>query len=204
MFCKRVLEPAIFRLVSYHASLSLWNLRCLGWYLIICWLVLLEPTTARLIADSFMQAILFSGTYDIYAYIISWKHFSPEPTVFRLICYYFMQVYPSVTYNGYSLISYHFMQACPSGTYGANCSSVCACGAGASHCDVIMGCVCMTGWTGDKCHLDVNECGVESTRQQCESKGARCVNFDGGFRCQCNQGYTMDNDTGCQGNECYL
>ena len=92
------------------------------------------------------------------------------------------------------------MQACPSGTYGVNCSNVCACGAGASHCDVITGCVCMTGWTGDKCHRDVNECDVESTRQQCESKRARCVNFDGGFRCQCDQGYIMDNDTGCQGN----
>ena len=96
------------------------------------------------------------------------------------------------------------MQACPSGTYGANCSNVCACGTGASHCDAITGCVCMTGWTGDKCHRDVNECDVESTRQQCESKGARCVNFQGGFRCQCDQGYTMDNDTSCQGNEYYL
>ena len=53
----------------HFGNLSSWNLRCLGWYLIICWLVL-EPTTIRLIADSFMQAILFSGTYDIYADIL--------------------------------------------------------------------------------------------------------------------------------------
>ena len=96
-----LLEPSMFRLVSFHASLSLWNLRCLGWYLIICWLVL-EPTTIRLIADSFMQAILFSGTYDIYADILLFHEnvSLPEPTMFRLISYYFMQAYSSGTYDG--------------------------------------------------------------------------------------------------------
>ena len=141
-----------------------------------------------------MESRMFSSFF----FCTLWQPVLLTPSMFRLICF------ASVSWNLRYLGWYHIMQACPSGTYGANCSNVCACGTGASHCDAITGCVCMTGWTGDKCHRDVNECDVESTRQQCESKGARCVNFQGGFRCQCDQGYTMDNDTGCQGNECYL
>jgi hypothetical protein len=34
----------------------------------------------------------------------------------------------------------------------------CDCGPGASSCNPVAGCVCMSGWQGDKCDADVDEC----------------------------------------------
>ncbi|KAK7092485.1 hypothetical protein V1264_008223 [Littorina saxatilis] len=88
--------------------------------------------------------------------------------------------------------------SCPVGTYGSACSMNCSCGAGASRCDPVTGCVCKTGWTGNKCQNDVNECDVSSTRQQCEAKGAKCVNVQGGYRCRCADGFKANDSGICQ------
>ncbi|KAK7092486.1 hypothetical protein V1264_008224 [Littorina saxatilis] len=95
--------------------------------------------------------------------------------------------------------------SCPSGTYGIECNMTCSCGIGASGCDAVTGCQCKTGWTGDKCQNDVNECDVNSTRQECESKDAKCVNLQGGHRCQCAEGYKMDDSGVCRDiDECMM
>ena len=88
---------------------------------------------------------------------------------------------------------------CPLGTFGTNCAQNCSCGLGAARCDTTTGCVCQDGWTGRRCESDVNECDVNSVQQECQAKQAMCVNTPGGYRCQCLQGYAMDNTGKCQG-----
>ena len=88
---------------------------------------------------------------------------------------------------------------CPQGTFGTNCAQNCSCGLGAARCDTTTGCVCQNGWTGRRCESDVNECDVNSVQQKCQAKQAMCVNTPGGYRCQCLQGYAMDNTGKCQG-----
>jgi hypothetical protein len=42
--------------------------------------------------------------------------------------------------------------------WGDSCSNTCDCGPGASSCNPLTGCVCMSGWQGNKCDADVDEC----------------------------------------------
>ncbi|XP_070174967.1 uncharacterized protein [Littorina saxatilis] len=91
---------------------------------------------------------------------------------------------------------------CPTGTYGENCTKSCACGLGASRCDVTTGCVCKSGWTGERCGQDINECDTVQTQEECLAKNAFCVNSQGGYECRCAPGYENVGN-GCQDvNEC--
>lgn len=47
-------------------------------------------------------------------------------------------------------------------------------------------CVCLSGYTGQKCEIDVNECATPGLCQH----GGTCVNLPGSYRCQCKPGYT--------------
>lgn len=47
-------------------------------------------------------------------------------------------------------------------------------------------CICQSGYTGQKCEIDVNEC---ATSGLCHH-GGTCINLHGSFRCQCKPGYT--------------
>lgn len=42
--------------------------------------------------------------------------------------------------------------------YGVNCSQVCECGLGVDRCDFVSGCVCLLGWIGKSCDVDIDEC----------------------------------------------
>ncbi|KAK7483627.1 hypothetical protein BaRGS_00025180, partial [Batillaria attramentaria] len=59
-------------------------------------------------------------------------------------------------------------------------------------CDVIIGCKCMTGWRGERCDVDINECDTASAQQQCRDVNALCFNYPGGYDCQCEDGYEKD------------
>ena len=50
-------------------------------------------------------------------------------------------------------------------------------------------CSCTTGWTGDFCQNDVDECTLET--DNCDNN-ANCVNTDGDFTCTCNTNYNGD------------
>lgn len=76
-----------------------------------------------------------------------------------------------------------------------NCANECNCGAGASECNRVTGCVCESGWTGDKCEIDRNEC--ESS--PCTGPNEECINYPGTYSCKCLAGYAPDQSNVCQG-----
>ncbi|KAI8778024.1 fibrillin-3, partial [Biomphalaria glabrata] len=81
--------------------------------------------------------------------------------------------------------------------YGINCSKMCVCN-GRGKCNNVRGCECITGWNGDNCNQDVDEC---ATNGAC-LLGQICVNTLGSFKCECPSGF--ENISGqCQDiNEC--
>ncbi|KAK6969982.1 fibrillin-3, partial [Biomphalaria glabrata] len=81
--------------------------------------------------------------------------------------------------------------------YGINCSKTCVCN-GRGKCNNVRGCECITGWNGDNCNQDVDEC---ATNGAC-LLGQICVNTLGSFKCECPSGF--ENISGqCQDiNEC--
>ena len=71
--------------------------------------------------------------------------------------------------------------------WGDSCKNSCDCGPGASSCNPVTGCVCMSGWEGDKCDDDVDECNVNNTCDTANNQ--KCVNTAGSYICQCVTGY---------------
>lgn len=94
---------------------------------------------------------------------------------------------------------FHFFEncflftACDGFYYGENCANKCDCGVGATRCDAVSGCLCMVGWTGVKCSIDVDECGA--TTNPCASQNNTvCINNPGSYVCSCKNGYQKEND----------
>lgn len=65
-------------------------------------------------------------------------------------------------------------------------------------CDPVTGCVCKTGWTGNNCDEDIDECTVNPTT--CGSDKI-CQNLEGSHACNCRAGYTKDSNDNCIGME---
>lgn len=78
--------------------------------------------------------------------------------------------------------------ACDEFTYGVNCANKCDCGVGASTCDSVTGCLCKSGWIGEKCATDQDECQTNP----CTDDNNVCVNTPGSYECQCKAGYERD------------
>jgi len=78
-----------------------------------------------------------------------------------------------------------------------SCAQSCGCiTSNTETCDRIDGtCSCKTGYEGDVCSGDVNECTLVSTA--C-SAVEDCVNLVGSFRCDCKTGYSKSNGV-CEG-----
>lgn len=84
-----------------------------------------------------------------------------------------------------------FITACEIPNWGTNCSKTCECGAGTERCDPSRGCVCMSGWEGDLCDKDINECTLNPGL--CTSVEL-CQNTEGGYYCNCPTGYEKINN----------
>ena len=81
------------------------------------------------------------------------------------------------------------ISACKNGHFGDNCDERCTCDLGNTEiCQPNNGtCICKTGWQGDTCSDDVDECsGVY--RYHCTGNSS-CENTDGTFRCICDTGF---------------
>ncbi|XP_077993149.1 uncharacterized protein LOC144447117 [Glandiceps talaboti] len=55
-------------------------------------------------------------------------------------------------------------------------------------------CECFTGWTGTHCDEDVNECNINHECEQICVNVNRTVNPENGYKCECNDGYELEND----------
>ncbi|TRY92739.1 hypothetical protein DNTS_024826 [Danionella cerebrum] len=53
-------------------------------------------------------------------------------------------------------------------------------------------CHCFTGWSGDQCERDVDECSSENG-----GCAHQCVNTEGSFHCSCQDGYTLSGHHHC-------
>ncbi|XP_060576563.1 fibrillin-1-like isoform X2 [Ruditapes philippinarum] len=69
--------------------------------------------------------------------------------------------------------------------FGKECSQTCGCLHGV--CDKKTGCVCDSGWIGNNCNIDIDECTAGLLR--CSAANTRCVNTAGGAVCSCKTGY---------------
>ncbi|CAG2253242.1 unnamed protein product [Mytilus edulis] len=104
----------------------------------------------------------------------------------------------SCTKNGTKLESdAQSCTACAEGEWGQNCAENCTCViANTNYCNNTEGsCNCKTGWAGDYCESDVNECTSNSTICQTFSM---CENTNGSYVCVCDDGYFNSADV-CKG-----
>ncbi|KAH9494804.1 hypothetical protein Btru_017810 [Bulinus truncatus] len=96
------------------------------------------------------------------------------------------------SFRGFN-ISY-ISHTCDYFTYGETCSIPCECVRNNSQfCDSVNGhCICQTGWHGDRCEVDVNEClNVHLCPHNME-----CRNDFGSFSCICRSGFQINITTG--------
>lgn len=92
---------------------------------------------------------------------------------------------------------------CPTGTYGLKCTTSCSCGDRATVCHPVYGCTnCTSGWSGEQCQVDVDECA--SSTGPCPANST-CKNVPGSYWCTCDSGFrpTTQGDLYCTAvNEC--
>ncbi|XP_055859624.1 uncharacterized protein LOC106051838 isoform X2 [Biomphalaria glabrata] len=83
---------------------------------------------------------------------------------------------------------------CENFTYGDKCSSACQCVQSNSwFCDNLNGhCICKSGWQGNKCQEDVDEC---LAAQVCQPN-SECVNTLGSYNCMCRVGFYLNITSG--------
>ncbi|XP_041371795.1 fibrillin-2-like isoform X2 [Gigantopelta aegis] len=97
-------------------------------------------------------------------------------------------------YDGFKLASDKLnCDRCLFPKYGASCSKMCNCHGHASTCDPVHGCMCVTGWSGENCTVDVDEC---SDNPAVCGDGFICTNTLGSYECTCPFGFES-NGTAC-------
>ncbi|KAJ8307100.1 hypothetical protein KUTeg_015184 [Tegillarca granosa] len=84
--------------------------------------------------------------------------------------------------------------ACDSLHWGPNCTNQCKCGQYSDGCDPVRGCLCRSGWTGEYCNVNIDEC---STKQDTCTIFETCVDTPGSYSCQCHNGYTRSANGYC-------
>ncbi|XP_053386930.1 uncharacterized protein LOC123542087 [Mercenaria mercenaria] len=85
---------------------------------------------------------------------------------------------------------------CEMWKYGDNCSKACSCNKHHTEtCDSVNGkCVCVSGWSGATCNVDVNEC---DDGMVCPNNSV-CNNTNGSYNCKCLKGYYKTGNRECE------
>ena len=96
-----------------------------------------------------------------------------------------------------ALLIFVFYTVCDDGTYGDNCTENCTCDeSNTVQCNHTSGtCLCKSGWEGDKCQTDINECQPEPNDCPVNST---CNNKNGTHDCDCNTGFIKTAANLCQ------
>ncbi|KAK3583696.1 hypothetical protein CHS0354_021446 [Potamilus streckersoni] len=87
--------------------------------------------------------------------------------------------------------------------YGMNCSFTCQCERGAIACNHVKGCLCRSGWTGENCNVDIDECS-DPKLYDCgeEFENKQCMNVIGSYECKCKAGFQLSNGSCTDIDEC--
>jgi len=92
-----------------------------------------------------------------------------------------------------------YFTECPKDKWGVECSQSCICVStndNTDYCNKANGtCHCKTGWIGNDCGTDVNECDNPNT---CTG-GKKCNNLPGTYECKCETGYQVNASDYCTG-----
>uniref|UniRef100_A0A2C9KAY6 Uncharacterized protein n=1 Tax=Biomphalaria glabrata TaxID=6526 RepID=A0A2C9KAY6_BIOGL len=85
---------------------------------------------------------------------------------------------------------------CPEDQFGLNCQHQCSCQKSNIHfCNKTSGaCVCLAGWMGTDCDVDINECNNVQLNNCSTDRHQECVNTPGSFTCKCQHGLELDTD----------
>ncbi|XP_046584649.1 uncharacterized protein LOC124291639 [Haliotis rubra] len=75
--------------------------------------------------------------------------------------------------------------ACDDNHWGVNCVNECGCAPlGTQTCNKTTGCSCKSGFTGEKCQSDINECSSAACQANSD-----CINAPGSYHCDCHTGF---------------
>ncbi|KAK3579903.1 hypothetical protein CHS0354_031421 [Potamilus streckersoni] len=80
--------------------------------------------------------------------------------------------------------------------YGNYCQETCNCGTHGVRCDPVKGCKCESGWEGNNCQQDIDECTQDPNI--CVDPYSLCENLSGTYTCQCVYGFKKNETGRCQ------
>ncbi|KAL3837629.1 hypothetical protein ACJMK2_022975, partial [Sinanodonta woodiana] len=80
--------------------------------------------------------------------------------------------------------------------YGNYCQGTCSCGTHGVQCHHVKGCKCESGWQGNECQQDIDEC--TQVPNICSDPFSVCTNLAGTYTCQCVDGFKKNESGRCQ------
>ncbi|XP_053372966.1 uncharacterized protein LOC123561091 [Mercenaria mercenaria] len=98
---------------------------------------------------------------------------------------------------GFSKSSDETCQVCGEGQFGVDCNNTCSCNtSNTESCNPVNGsCTCKSGWEGNDCSQNKNECTLNTFT--CP-QNSTCEDTQGSYICNCDPGFSKSSDEKCQ------